>query len=88
MGYIDLNIPLIPIFLCPFCRLEALLQKSKQMSDPELQGEEQKYQQEAPDDTETAPGATGRQRQAPDKRQPGATVGHRLAALGHRRAVA
>ena len=29
-----------------------------------------------------------RQRQAPDKRQPGATVGHRLAAPGHRRAVA
>jgi len=51
------------------------------MSDPEYQGEEQKCQQEAPDDTEPAPGATSRQR------QPGATAAHRLAVPGRHRAV-
>jgi len=57
------------------------------MSNPEQQGEVQKYQQEVPSDTKTAPGGRYRQRQAPDIRQPGATTGHRLAALGHRQAV-
>jgi len=47
----------------------------------------QKCQQEVPSDTKAAPGARGRQRQAPDKHQPGATTAHRLAGLGHRQAV-
>jgi len=34
LSYIDLNIPLIPIFVSIY-RLEALFQKSRQMSDPE-----------------------------------------------------
>jgi len=33
LGYIDLNIPLISIFLSIY-RLEALFQKPRQMSDP------------------------------------------------------
>ena len=65
-------------------RLEALFQESKQMSNPEQQGEMQKCQQEAPSDTKVTPGGSHRQRQVPNKRQPGATVGHRLTALGHR----
>jgi len=35
LGYIDLNIPLIPIFVSIY-RLEALFRKSRQMSDPKL----------------------------------------------------
>jgi len=34
LGYIDLNIPLTSIFVSIY-RLEALFQKSRQMSDPE-----------------------------------------------------
>jgi len=41
-------------------RLEALFQKSKQMSNPKQQEEEQKCQQEAPSDINAAPGARGR----------------------------
>jgi len=59
LGYIDLNIPLIPFFVSIY-RLEALFQKSKQMSNPKQQEEEQKCQQEAPSDINAAPGARGR----------------------------
>ena len=67
-------------------RLEALFQKSRQMSNPK-KGEVQKCQQEASGDTKPALGERGCQRQGPDKRQPGATAPQRLAGPGHRRAV-
>jgi len=47
-------------------RLEALFQESRQMSNPEQQGEVQKCQQEAPSDTKATLGSSHRQRQVPD----------------------
>jgi len=47
-------------------RLEALFQESRQMSNPEQQGEVQKCQQEALSDTKAVPGDRYRQRQTPD----------------------
>jgi len=47
-------------------RLEALFPESRQMSNPEQQGEVQKCQQEAPSDTKATPDSRYRQRQVPN----------------------
>jgi len=47
-------------------RLEALFQESRQMSNPEQQGEVQKCQQEAPSDIKAALGDRYHQRQTSD----------------------
>jgi len=68
LGYIDLNIPLIPFFVSIY-RLKALFQKSRQMSDREKQEEEGKCQQEVSGDTTPTLGARGSQRLATQRKR-------------------